>query len=104
MGELGVGLIGTGFVTDLHAESFKRVLRANVLAVCRQLVVDAQADGYGEYRSHLTMMDQIADSYSWNDHAQRRLYESLKDALDPRGVLAPGKQGIWPDAMRDVVR
>jgi 4-cresol dehydrogenase (hydroxylating) len=29
-----------------------------------------------------------------------RTYETLKDAFDPRGVLSPGKQGIWPRAMR----
>ena len=29
-----------------------------------------------------------------------RLYERLKDALDPAGVLSPGKQGIWPKDLR----
>jgi 4-cresol dehydrogenase (hydroxylating) len=29
-----------------------------------------------------------------------RTYERLKDALDPGGVLSPGKQGIWPKALR----
>jgi 4-cresol dehydrogenase (hydroxylating) len=30
-----------------------------------------------------------------------RLSETIKDALDPNGILAPGKQGIWPAAWRD---
>jgi 4-cresol dehydrogenase (hydroxylating) len=27
-----------------------------------------------------------------------RLYGTLKNALDPDGILSPGKQGIWPPA------
>jgi 4-cresol dehydrogenase (hydroxylating) len=30
-----------------------------------------------------------------------RLYGTLKDALDPDGILSPGKQGIWPRAARE---
>lgn len=25
-----------------------------------------------------------------------RLNEKIKNALDPKGILAPGKNGIWP--------
>jgi 4-cresol dehydrogenase (hydroxylating) len=30
-----------------------------------------------------------------------RLSETIKDALDPAGILSPGKQGIWPKAFRN---
>ena len=35
-------------------------------------------------------------SRRWNGGALRKLNETVKDALDPNGILAPGKSGIWP--------
>jgi 4-cresol dehydrogenase (hydroxylating) len=66
----------------------------------RALVSDAKAQGYGEYRTHLDYMDLVADSYDWNGGALRKLNEKVKDALDPNGILAPGKSGIWPSRLR----
>lgn len=56
--------------------------------------------GYGLYRGHIAFMDDIAAQYGFNDHAMLRLYQTLKQALDPGGILSPGKQGIWPRSMR----
>ena len=70
----------------------------------RTLIADAAKHGYGEYRAHIDYMDVIADVYSYNDHALRRLNERLKDALDPAGILAPGKGGIWPARFRKDAR
>jgi len=70
----------------------------------RSLVKLGAERGYGAYRTHLAHMDDVASTYGWNDHAALRLSERLKDVLDPHGVLAPGKQGIWPASMREPTR
>jgi 4-cresol dehydrogenase (hydroxylating) flavoprotein subunit len=73
---------------------------ADVAALFPELIADASAAGYAPYRSHIAFMDLIADQYDANDSALRRTVERIKDALDPDGILAPGKQGIWPSPRR----
>jgi 4-cresol dehydrogenase (hydroxylating) len=69
-------------------------------ALIRAMIADAAADGFGEYRAHVGFMDEIAACYDFNDHALMRINEKVKDTLDPSGILAPGKSGIWPKAYR----
>lgn len=68
--------------------------RERALRLIRTLIDDCAAYGWGEYRTHLALMDQIAETYSWNDHALLKLSERLKDAVDPNGILAPGKVSV----------
>ena len=66
-----------------------------------ELVATAASLGYGEYRCHPAAMDAVAATYDFNNNAMLRLNEAIKDALDPNGILAPGKQGIWPRRLRN---
>jgi len=65
-----------------------------------KLVEVSAANGWAEYRTHVAFMDKVADAYSFNNHAMRRFHETLKDAIDPNGILSPGKSGIWPKRLR----
>jgi 4-cresol dehydrogenase (hydroxylating) len=65
-----------------------------------RLIERAAAAGYGEYRTHVRYMDEVAGIYDWNGGALAALNARVKDALDPHGILAPGKQGIWPARLR----
>ncbi|MCU1480999.1 MAG: hypothetical protein JWQ19_1785 [Subtercola sp.] len=73
----------------------------NAYALAKRLVSTIGALGYGEYRAHLDFMDLASDQYGFNDHAYRRFVEKIKDAVDPKGVLSPGRHGIWPRAYRE---
>ena len=64
------------------------------------LVAQAGRRGLGEYRAHLDFMDLASDQYSFGDHAYRRFCEAMEDAVDPNGVLSPGRHGIWPRQLR----
>ena len=69
-------------------------------ALFSALVKDAAAAGYAEYRTHLSYMDEVAATFDYNHHALRKLDATIKDTLDPNGILAPGKSGIWPRRYR----
>ncbi|MFT4212072.1 MAG: FAD-binding oxidoreductase [Microbacterium sp.] len=73
---------------------------AGAYRTMQELVREAGAIGYGEYRAHLHFMDLAQEQYGWGDHAYRRFVERIKDAVDPRGILSPGRHGIWPAALR----
>lgn len=99
--------IGGRYATNINMLMFDRdqpAQVANMKKLFSTLIAETAKAGYGEYRTHLGWMDEVMDSYDFNDNALRRLGEKVKDALDPNGILAPGKQGVWPSAYRDLAK
>ncbi len=75
-------------VNDRRRDIFKRLAEA-----CGER-------GWAEYRSPAAFQDLVMNQYSFNDHALLHFLETIKDAIDPNGILSPGKSGIWPKHMR----
>ncbi|KAK4112666.1 vanillyl alcohol oxidase [Canariomyces notabilis] len=95
-----VGLREMHLIVEIVFDRADAGQRKAALACLRDMVDEAAKLGYGEYRTHLVLMDQVAGTYNWNDGALMKFNERLKDALDPQGILAPGRCGIWPKRYR----
>ncbi|WP_126174017.1 FAD-binding oxidoreductase [Altericroceibacterium xinjiangense] len=99
-GAFGVGGRQTVAVNEILYDRDSKEQERQVHALFETLIRDTHQAGFGEYRTHIDYMDAVADTFDFNDHAMGRLNEALKDTLDPKGILAPGKQGIWPARFR----
>lgn len=74
--------------------------KRRAMQLMRELIDQAAKKGYGEYRTHLLFADQVAGTYNWGGNALMKFNQSIKDAIDPNGILAPGRNGIWPKRFR----
>ena len=73
---------------------------ARMRSTFERLVKVAADHGWAEYRAPAAFQDLIAKTYSYNNHSLGRLRETLKDAIDPNGILSAGRYGLWPKHLR----
>jgi len=57
----------------------------------KTLLTDFAKQGYGVYRANTAFMDDVAELYG---EVKQEVNQALKRALDPNGIIAPGKSGI----------
>ena len=106
--QFGLDYSGTFYIDGRAATNVNLILyskddeeqKQRVRQLFEALIKDAREQGYGEYRTHLSYMDDVAATYDFNRNALLRLNERVKDAIDPNGIIAPGRNGIWPKAYR----
>lgn len=97
VGMFGLGQRSVVMVADIFYDRDDRDMVERARALFRDLCEETAKIGVGLYRAHITFMDEAAAMQGFNDHALMRLNRAVKAALDPKGILAPGKQGIWPE-------
>jgi (+)-pinoresinol hydroxylase len=87
-------------ITSLPVSRLNPEINRRSRAAFERLAQVAAEHGWGEYRSPPFGVDFVMDAYSFNDHALRRFCETIKDAIDPNGIIAAGRGGIWPRHLR----
>ena len=87
-------------ITSLPVSRLDPEINRRSRAAFSALAQVAAEHGWGEYRSPPFGVDLVANAYSFNDHALLRFCETLKDAVDPNGIIAAGRGGIWPRHLR----
>jgi hypothetical protein len=88
-------------ISSLPVSRLDPAINRRSRAAFEQLAKTAAEHGWGEYRSPPFGVNFVMDAYSFNDHALRRFCETLKDAVDPNGIIAAGRGGIWPKHLRE---
>jgi (+)-pinoresinol hydroxylase len=93
-------IMGNGFGMSMGANTPEG--KKHAVEQLRQVLAENAKRGYGDYRAPPMLQDDVADQYSYNNHVLRRFNEAIKDAIDPNGILSPGRGGIWPAAHRSL--
>lgn len=94
IGMFGISGRALIFVADMFYKRTDEDDTARCRALFRQLCQDMTDIGVGLYRTHLHFMDDAVKMHQWGNAALPQFNDRIKAALDPNGILAPGKQGI----------
>ncbi len=86
-----VGVRELHHIIDLLFDRSDAVDTRNAYLCFRELIAEFGKAGYAVYRTGTANMEQVAEIYG---PAQRSVNKKIKRALDPNGILAPGKSGI----------
>ncbi len=88
-------------IVGMPVSKSNREINVKTMAAFKRVVEVAAEHGWAEYRSPPVFADMVAGTYSYNNHSLMRFTEQLKDAIDPNGIIAAGRGGIWPKHLRE---
>ncbi|MBI2313821.1 MAG: FAD-binding oxidoreductase [Betaproteobacteria bacterium] len=91
VGEFIVGWRDMHHIVDVLFDKSDPAEVKAAYACFEEMLKEFTAEGYGNYRVNTAFMDKVAESYG---PVQRSVFRKIKKALDPNGILAPGKSGI----------
>ena len=95
IGILAISARSAAVVTGINFDKTNEDMTKAALSVAHNLINELGEQGYVPYRTHLHFMDDVAGHLSFNDGAYHRFLGKIKDAVDPRGILSPGRYGVW---------
>jgi 4-cresol dehydrogenase (hydroxylating) len=70
-------------------------------AMFERLVEACAERGWNVYRIHAHFQALGMRTYGFSNGSLHRLHETLKDAVDPNGILSAGRYDIWPRHLRE---
>src|SRR5690606_4935453 len=92
VGEFIVGMRDMHHVIDVLFDKGDPEETRQANACFGKLLSEFGRRGYAVYRVNTAFMEQAADLYG---PVKRSVDQKLKRALDPNGIIAPGKSGIF---------
>ena len=94
---IGLGRVIDAFTSELGADAM--ITAPDELLEFRGPYTYRQSDQFDAFAAVLPTT-RVAELFDSGDHAQLRLSERGRDALDQNGLLSPDRSGIWPAAYR----
>ena len=90
--ECVVGWRDMHHIIDLLFDRTNQAESERARACFDKLLAEFSKKGYGSYRTNTAYMKQVAETYG---PVKQDVDRKIKRALDPNGVIAPGKSGIY---------
>ena len=92
--EFIVGWRDMHHIIDLLFDRTDLAERDRANACFNKLLSEFTKQGYGTYRTNTAYMKKVAETYG---PVKQDVNQKIKRALDPNGIIAPGKSGIYID-------
>ena len=97
MPSLSSTVIAALTIAGTEAPTTARIAPANLARPPRRGCAER---GWPIYRIHPVFQQLGMEMFGFGGGALHRLHETLKDAIDPNGIVAPGRYDIWPRRLR----